>query len=232
MDTSNSDTTSQTVGGLLASNSNPRLSTQYSSDRVIVKLNNHYNNHNIETASAAAAAPNAKTKYHRNELKNIFSLLSNKPKISSRMNRYRLDSAASGANQSTPNGDSAVASGAAVLTVTTQRQHSNVISVTKPTTATESETAKINSDGQYSPPTTPPNIMPLGRSVSCDFTTAMAAAASGGGGGNNKIISNNGSNIRKNGVEISLSTSTTTTPQDYSIPVIDYTNDDYVITRL
>lgn len=153
-----------------------RLSTQYSSERAVVKLNNHYT---ITSRDGdLQSKPTISTKYHRNELKSIFSLLSNKPKISSRLNRYRFDASGS----SRPQNQS-----------TTQL------------------------------PSSPHPI--IGRSASCDF---VAAAAS----------------LNLTSLAIASDKIATTTAgaavqpahpkdEDYStIPVIDYTNEDYVITRL
>lgn len=195
--------------------SNPRLSNQYSSDRVVVKLNNHYNETSSSSTSSSSSSSGSSTgfvavgntnnlnnpikpKYHRNEFKNIFSLLSSKPKISSRMNRYRFDPAV--ASGSTTNGE---ASG--------QRTSCPVGS----TTVTATPSAVISClESDRSPPT-PPH-MPLGRSVSCDFVSTLAAAAAQ----NNASVSLSPANDNNNN------------NNSYSIPVIDYTNDEYVITRL
>lgn len=236
------DTTADQIGLLSSSSSilanNPRLSTQYSSDRVIVKLNNHYNQNSSGGSNASGATSTTtttKTKYHRNEFKNIFSLLSNKPKISSRMNQYRFDSA-NGTAENNP-AELSETTTAAILTVTPNsgqrtsftmapsskmNNNNNKAAMTRMASTTATATAKINNDGQYSPPTTP-NVMPIGRSVSCDFTAAIAAAVS---------VDDRNKNSSSYHSKNSTSSSTTTTPQEYSIPVIDYTNDDYVITRL
>lgn len=192
---------------------NPRLSTQYSSDRVVVKLNNHYNETSSSSTSSSSSSSGSSTgsvavgnnnnnnnpikpKYQRNEFKSIFSLLSSKPKISSRMNRYHFD----------PTSTNGEASG--------HRTSCPVGSTTVPATPGVVISCLDNDD--RSPPT-PPH-MPLGRSVSCDFVSTLAAAAN---------------NNNKNNASVSLSPANDhNNNNNYSIPVIDYTNDEYVITRL
>ena len=208
-------------------------STQYSSDRV-VRLNNHYEKSSAKTTVMPVhqqkSSSMIKTKNDHNHnnnhqkstefKKNIFSILSNKPKFQTR--RYELN------NTPTPPPLTLI-SPSQQLTLSpplTNPDHSSQslqISVRDNTTMSSTTTDSCESSSDLSNRNANlrratmncsgsnessgsrsggemPSVSPLNRSISCDFGNSSAVLES----------------------------------QLYftSIPVIDYTNQDYVITRL
>lgn len=179
-------------------NPNTRNSTQYSSDRV-VKLNNHYEKSSLQHPQQPLAAIKPLVKNQREFKKNIFSILSNKPKFQSR--RYELNKTPP-LQQQQPQ-----------TAMDLSNSSSLMISVLRDSTASSATTDSCESSSDLLTTSrirsTPPPSNTSGSSADISKTTPSM-------------------------LNRSISCDFGASPQLYSttIPVIDYTNQDYVITRL